>query len=117
MTLYDSVEFPSDGKYVFEVRGLSTVTEQGAIRLRIDNEVQGDLHFDDESPSVQRLVCFVPKGSHQVSWNIQNSGARPKGKKRVKFAGAIALDWMKVTGPSGGREAGGPESGLLSCAW
>ena len=105
MTLYDSVEFPSDGEYVFEVRGLSTVTEQGSIRLRIDNEIQGDLHFDDESPSLQRLVCFVPKGSHQLSWNIQKNNTQGKGGKRVKFAGAIAIDWMKVSGP---QKAGKP---------
>ena len=70
MTLYESMEFPHDGFYKFTIRALSTEGPTGT-RLRINDEVKGDIEIYQETPGQYSITVFVPKGSHQVAWNIQ----------------------------------------------
>ncbi len=70
MTLYESMEFPHDGFYTFTIRALSTEGPTGT-RLRINDEVKGDIEIYQETPDQYSITVFVPKGSHQVAWNIQ----------------------------------------------
>lgn len=70
MTLYESMDFPHDGFYKFTVRALSTEGPTGT-RLRINDEVKGDIEIYQETPEVYSITAFVPRGSHQVAWNIQ----------------------------------------------
>lgn len=70
MTLWDSVEFPSSGYYRFRVKAWSTGGPTGA-RLRINDEVQGDIQVPSRTPEIYELITFVDKGTHQVAWNIQ----------------------------------------------
>jgi hypothetical protein len=72
MTLYDSVEFPVDGLYRFTVRAWSTAGPTGA-RLRINDEVMGDIRVPETQPAVYELFARVEKGTHQLAWNIQQS--------------------------------------------
>ena len=74
MTLYDSIDFPFDGLYAFSVRALATGGSLSGARLRINDEVKGDIVVRGEDPTLTTITCFVPKGSHQVAWNIE----RPK---------------------------------------
>ncbi len=70
MTLWDSIEFPSSGYYRFKVRAWSTAGPTGA-RLRINDEVQGDIQVPSTEPGIYEVVAFVEKGTHQIAWNIQ----------------------------------------------
>ncbi len=70
MTLYESMDFPHDGFYKFTIRALSTEGPTGT-RLRINDEVKGDIEIYKETPDVYSITAFVPKGSNQVAWNIQ----------------------------------------------
>ena len=72
MTLWDSIKFPSSGYYRFRVKAWSTAGPTGA-RLRINDEVQGDIKVPSQDPELYELVTFVEKGTHQVAWNIQQS--------------------------------------------
>ncbi len=73
MTLWDSIKFPSSGYYRFRVRAWSTAGPTGA-RLRINDEVQGDIQVPVTKPDMYELITFVEKGTHQVAWNIQQGG-------------------------------------------
>ncbi|MBK1856444.1 DUF1592 domain-containing protein [Verrucomicrobiaceae bacterium 5K15] len=99
MTLYNAIEIPVNGRYRIKVRGFSSVTKRGIARMRINDQPKGDFHFTDESPSVQTIEVFLPKGSHQIAFNMVPQ-RKPKGKKRIKFAGAVAIDWVKIQGPA-----------------
>lgn len=81
MTLYESMDFPHDGFYKFTVRALSTEGPTGT-RLRINDEVKGDIEIYQETPDVYSITAFVPKGSHQVAWNIQKPAVLYKPKRR-----------------------------------
>lgn len=70
MTLYESIEFPHDGIYEFTVRAVSTEGPTGT-RLRINDQVKGDIEIYDEEPGLYTISTFVSKGSQQVAWNIQ----------------------------------------------
>ena len=70
MTLYESINFPADGYYEFRVRALSTAGPTGT-RLRINDVTQGDLVVPSTTPGEYSLTTFVPRGSHQMAWNIQ----------------------------------------------
>ena len=73
MTLWDSIKFPSSGYYRFRVKAWSTAGPTG-VRLRINDEVQGDIQVPSQDPEMYELVTFVDKGTHQVAWNIQQGG-------------------------------------------
>ncbi len=70
MTLYESMDFPHDGFYKFTIWALSTEGPTGT-RLRINDEIKGDIEIYKETPDTYSITAFVPKGSHQVAWNIQ----------------------------------------------
>ncbi len=82
MTLYDSVEFPVSGVYEFRVRAWTTGGPTGA-RLRINDEVRGDIAVPSTTPEVIVLRTFAEKGYQQIAWNIQKPGgtALAKGVK------------------------------------
>ena len=83
MTLYESMDFPYDGFYRFTIRALSTEGPTGT-RLRINDEVKGDIEIYKEVPDIYSITAFVPKGSQQVAWNIQKPAVlyTPKPKPR-----------------------------------
>lgn len=109
MTLYESVDFPFDGIYKFTVHALSTGGPTGA-RLRINDEIKGDIEVYDEAADIYEITAFVPKGSHQMAWNIQvpevyykpaeeddvDANSRPQ---------SVAIDWVKIDGPVRPRDA------------
>ena len=106
MTLYDSIEFPHDGIYEFKVRALSTGGPTGA-RLRINDEVKGDIEVLSEQAEFYEIAVFVPKGAQQVAWNIEKPPVyykpRPKSKtdksdSKLKIQ-SVAIDWIEVRGP------------------
>ncbi|MBT6723473.1 MAG: DUF1587 domain-containing protein, partial [Planctomycetaceae bacterium] len=70
MTLWDSIKFPSSGYYRFRVKAWSTAGPTGA-RLRINDEVRGDIRVPSTEPEMYELIAFVEKGTHQIAWNIQ----------------------------------------------
>lgn len=108
MTLYESMDFPYDGIYEFKARALSTGGPTGA-RLRINDEVKGDIEVYEEEPEIYRIAAFVPKGSNQVAWNIQVPEVyyKPDGEvdKSVRLQ-SVAIDWIEVRGPIAPEEAG-----------
>ena len=83
MTLYESVVFPQDGYYEFKLRARST-TEMSGTRLRINDEVVGDIVLLGEDPSYYTLRAYVPRGSHQMAWNIQKPAPPPDPNDDVK---------------------------------
>jgi len=78
MTLYDSIDFPYDGQYTFTVRARAASGDIAGGRLRINDEVMGDILVPAE-PTLAKVTCFVPRGTHQVAWNIENPKV-PKSK-------------------------------------
>jgi len=108
MTLYESMDFPYDGIYEFKARALSTGGPTGA-RLRINDEVKGDIEVYQEEADVYRITAFVPKGSNQVAWNIQVPEVyfKPPSEvdKSVRLQ-SVAIDWIEVRGPIRPEEAG-----------
>lgn len=101
MTLYESMDFPFDGIYEFNVRALSTGGPTGA-RLRINDEIKGDIEVYSEEADLYEIAAFVPKGTNQVAWNIQVPEVyyKPKGEidESVRLQ-SVAIDWIKVRGP------------------
>ncbi len=101
MTLYESMDFPYDGIYEFKARALSTGGPTGA-RLRINDEVKGDIEVYDQEPGIYRITAFVPKGSNQVAWNIQVPEVyfKPEGEvdESVRLQ-SVAIDWVEIRGP------------------
>ena len=70
MTLYDTLEFPTDAIYEFIVRARSTAGRTGS-RLRINDEFVGDIIVPDSEPGLFTIRAFVRKGTHQMAWNIE----------------------------------------------
>ncbi|MGJ8651398.1 MAG: DUF1592 domain-containing protein [Opitutaceae bacterium] len=102
MTLYESVDFPYDGLYQFSIKGLSTVGEIGALRLRIDDEPSGDYTFEGTGVSTQSVWTYVNKGTHQISFNFEKSLLPPQIARKYQRAnkvGSTIVDWVQVTGP------------------
>lgn len=120
MTLYESIEFPYDGIYRFKARALSTKGPTGS-RLRINDEVKGDIEVLSEEPKVYEIAAFVPAGENQVAWNIEippihydppkeandsNSNLRPQ---------SVAIDWIQIEGPIDPTPSG--QSPLVFSSW
>ncbi len=101
MTLYESMDFPYDGIYEFKARALSTGGPTGA-RLRINDEIKGDIEVYKEEADVYEITAFVPKGSNQVAWNIQVPEVYFKPQEEVDKSvrlQSVAIDWIEVRGP------------------
>jgi len=71
MTLYDSVTFPRSGTYVFTVRSWA-IGNATAARLRMNDEVIGDILVPTTKPGEYTITAFVKAGAKQMAWNIQN---------------------------------------------
>ncbi|QGJ70956.1 Hypothetical protein PBC10988_26590 [Planctomycetales bacterium 10988] len=69
MTLYESVNFPADGYYRFTVRARSTAGLTGT-RMRVANQIKGDIEVPYRYSRSYELICLVPQGSQQVTFNI-----------------------------------------------
>jgi hypothetical protein len=101
MTLYESMDFPYDGIYEFKARALSTGGPTGA-RLRINDEIKGDIEVFKEEADIYEITAFVPKGSNQVAWNIQVPEVYFKPKEGVDKSvrlQSVGIDWVEVRGP------------------
>lgn len=98
ITVYDSVEFPMDGMYTLQLRGMCVDGSVAKAVLRIDNELKGEFLFNGNTPEVQQKSIFITQGTHQVAWNMGKVPTLEK-VKNVKFARTPAIDWMKFTGP------------------
>jgi len=102
MTLYESVEFPSDGLYRFSIKGLPSVVNLGALRLRIDDTPSGDYTFHGPKPSTESVLAHVSKGAHQIAFNFETSLLPPEMRKKYRRqnkVGSTLVDWVEVTGP------------------
>lgn len=86
MTLYESMDFPYDGFYEFTIWALSTEGPTGT-RLRINDEIKGDIEIYNTEPDTYSITAFVPKGSHQVAWNIQKPAVlyKPKSQPTANY--------------------------------
>jgi hypothetical protein len=107
MTLYESIDFPHDGFYEFTVRALSTGGPSGT-RLRINDETKGDIEIYSTDPGLYEITAFVPKGTHQVAWNIQVPAVYYNAKKTTDDSDdesgklkpqSVAIDWVNIRGP------------------
>lgn len=103
MTLYDSIDFPHDGYYRFNVRARRINGLIGAA-LRIDNQVEGIIRLESDKTEIYELLAFVRGGTRQVAWNIETivydaslrgaSADERRAKRR-----SVHVDWMKIAGP------------------
>ncbi|NNE93543.1 MAG: DUF1587 domain-containing protein, partial [Verrucomicrobiales bacterium] len=87
MTLYDSIDLPGDGFYKFKVRARSTTHGPTGGALRINDELTGEVQIGGRNPEVQEIVAFLPKGSHQMAWNINlppQAQRKPGGKAKTE---------------------------------
>ena len=104
MTLYESIDFPYDGIYRFKARALSTKGPTGS-RLRINDEVKGDIEVLSETPEIYEITAFVPAGENQVAWNIEvppihYSPPKTDGETAPKLRPqSVAIDWIQIEGP------------------
>lgn len=74
-TLYDELSIPADGWYRFTVKHVGRGGDAG-LRLRIDNEPRHDFVCVDEKPQEQTIELLLRAGTHQMTWNIENSRFR-----------------------------------------
>lgn len=89
MTLYDSIDVPSDGLFRFTVRARSTTNGPTAGRLRLNDVESGDFDVPNGKPGDFEVIAFLPKGGHQMAWNIklpESSGSRQRLKKPEAYA-------------------------------
>lgn len=101
MTLYDSVDLPSDGFYRFRIRARLIGDLVGAI-LRIDNEVAGSLRLESPETNIYEVTALARGGSRQIAWNHEKllTFTGPKGTppgERKKHS--VHIDWIEVEGP------------------
>ncbi len=74
-TLYDEVIVPVDGWYRFTVKHVGRGGDAG-LRLRIDNEPRALLKCLDDKPKEEKIELLLRAGTHQMTWNIDNTGLR-----------------------------------------
>ncbi len=74
-TLFDEVTLPADGWYRFTVKHVGIGGDSG-MRLRIDNESRGEFICRDEQPQEQGVELLLRAGTHQMTWNIDNTQLR-----------------------------------------
>lgn len=84
MTLYDSVDVPADGFYKFSVRARSTTNGPTSGVMRLNDVKKGVADISGREPEVAELDVFLPKGSHQMAWNINLEGLPKPAKKTPK---------------------------------
>jgi len=74
-TLYDEVIVPADGWYRLTVKHVGRGGDAG-MRLRIDNEPRALLKCLDNAPKEEKIELLLRAGTHQMTWNIDNTGLR-----------------------------------------
>ncbi|MBE7494597.1 MAG: DUF1592 domain-containing protein [Verrucomicrobiaceae bacterium] len=74
-TLYDEVIVPADGWYRLTVKHVGRGGDAG-LRLRIDNEPRALLKCLDNTPKEETIELLLRAGTHQMTWNIDNTGLR-----------------------------------------
>lgn len=74
-TLYDEVIVPADGWYRFTVKHVGRGGDAG-MRLRIDNEPRALLKCLDNAPKEEKIELLLRAGTHQMTWNIDNTSLR-----------------------------------------
>ena len=101
-TLYDEVIVPADGWYRFTVKHVGRGGDAG-MRLRIDNEPRARLKCLDNTPKKETIELLLRAGSHQMTWNIDNTGLRAptpvpvrKAKKAAPKGGYRVFDQKKA---------------------
>ena len=101
-TLYDEVIVPADGWYRMTVKHVGRGGDAG-LRLRIDNEPRALLKCLDNAPKEERIELLLRAGSHQMTWNIDNTGLRAptaapvrKSRKPVPKGGYPVFDQRKA---------------------
>lgn len=72
-TLYDEVSVPADGWYRFTVKHVGRGGDAG-LRLRIDNEPRALMKSIEEKPRMESVELLLRAGTHQMTWNIDNTG-------------------------------------------
>ena len=101
-TLYDEVIVPADGWYRMTVKHVGRGGDAG-LRLRIDNEPRGLLKCLDNTPKEETIELLLRAGSHQMTWNIDNTGLRAptpvpvrKARKAAPKGGYPVFDQKKA---------------------
>ncbi len=94
-TLYDEIVVPVNGWYRFTVKQVGRGGDAG-LRLRIDNEPQAYFFCADEKPQQQIVELLIRAGSHQMTWNIDNSSLsktveKQAVKKRAKAKKTVPM--------------------------
>lgn len=78
-TLYDEVSVPADGWYRFTVKHVGRGGDAG-LRLRIDNEPRALMKCIEEKPRMESVELLLRAGTHQMTWNIDNTGQQTSAK-------------------------------------
>jgi hypothetical protein len=101
-TLYDEVIVPADGWYRMTVKHVGRGGDSG-MRLRIDNEPRAYFACVDDKPQEQAIELLLRAGSHQMTWNIDNTALRAatpvpvrKAKKAAPKGGYRVFDQKKA---------------------
>jgi hypothetical protein len=87
-TLFDELNVPADGWYRFTVKQVGRGGDAG-LRLRIDNEPRALLSCIDDKPQEETVELLLRAGTHQMTWNIDNTSLRavtPVPVRRTKRA-------------------------------
>ncbi|MCM8538500.1 MAG: DUF1592 domain-containing protein [Lentisphaeraceae bacterium] len=99
MSLYESINLPVNGLYEFKVRAMVPSGGNGATSLRVNDKIMDILDLNGSKPEVYKTQVPLPKGSHQMTWNIashssikmlQNAGSSPS-NRALKKARTIAM--------------------------
>lgn len=99
MTLYDSADFPVDGKYNIKIRARRTGRPVEAV-LRIDNEEAGRFQVGGDKTKIYEMLVEVKGGTRQIALNKGAYFTKEKIKPGVKpnFEG-VHIDWIEIEGP------------------
>ncbi|MEP4079438.1 DUF1592 domain-containing protein [Haloferula sp.] len=104
MTLYDSVEFPVDGRYKFTIRARLTGRPVNAL-MNIDNKEAARFKLPEAKPELYEFFAEVEGGSRQLTLNKQDlpRGERGGAGAKKNFDG-VHVDWIKIEGPVSEKE-------------
>lgn len=101
-TLYDEVIVPADGWYRLTVKHVGRGGDSG-MRLRIDNEPRALLKCLDNAPQEETIELLLRAGTHQMTWNIDNTSLRAatpaplrKNRKAASKGGYPVFDQKKA---------------------
>jgi hypothetical protein len=102
-TLYDEVIVPVDGWYRMTVKHVGRGGDSG-MRLRIDNESRAYFLCVDDKPQEQTVELLLRAGSHQMTWNIDNTSLRvakpvPLRKSKITAKGGYPVFDQKRAAP------------------